>query len=465
MRRKQKLGKPQKRNAKIRKNCLSALVVVASWLLLSSVTLFAFLAPHPSSAEQQGAGSEVNLALSYLKGKQRPDGGFSEGNATISSDQLTTWVVLAIRAAGEEPAGWQKGGKSPVEFLASAAQQWKTLQELIRGCLAVSATKANPRSFGGRNLIAEIKSNIGADGHIGNLINEHVWGMLALASAGEQLSHLSKTWLSSKQNPDGGFGYSTGGASDPDNTAAAIQALLAAGEGKESSTIKRALSFLRFCQASDGGFCWQSKYSNCASTSWAIQAILAAGEDPASTQWSKGGKTPVSFLKSLQCGDGHIKYSSTTDSNPVWMTAEAIPALSRRPFPLSANEAGSKTSSPAPPEAGKSSKTAAQSGSLKTESTPLTVENQLGSPEGSESTEAPSVKGGNAENSDESGGYLVESQGGKQRDELFLFLLFCEMYLAALPIAPISAKLIQEMRARPRAPSHRGRLTHRTLVH
>ncbi|MDD5447999.1 MAG: prenyltransferase/squalene oxidase repeat-containing protein [Actinomycetota bacterium] len=435
------LGKPQKRAAKVRKICLLLLAVFITWLFLSSMALFSLLA----SAEQQGGGSEVNLALSYLRGKQRLDGGFSEGNATASSDQLTAWAILAIRAAGEEPDGVRKGGKSPVEFLASTAPGWKALTEVMRGCLAVSATKANPHSFGGRNLVAEIKSNMGADGHIGSLVNEHMWGMLALAAAGEQLPPLSRTWLSSQQNPDGGFGYSSGGASDPDNTAAAIQALMSAGESKESSTIKRALSFLRFCQANDGGFCWQSAHSNCASTSWAIQAIIAAGEDPASAKWSKGNKNPMSFLKSLQCEDGHIKYSSTTDSNPVWMTAEAIPALSRCPFPLNAKKAGNKTDFSSPAGVSKNSQATTQSGSPKTESNPLVVGNQAES----ESPKALSSRNENSEKTDKSENYSSEPQEKNQKDELILFLLFCEMYLAALPIAPISAKLIREIRARP----------------
>jgi hypothetical protein len=36
----------------------------------------------------------------------------------------------------------------------------------------------------------------------------------------------------------------------------------------------------------------------------------------------------------LQRADGHIAYSSTSDQTPVWVTAQALTALRRKPFPL-----------------------------------------------------------------------------------------------------------------------------------
>jgi hypothetical protein len=36
----------------------------------------------------------------------------------------------------------------------------------------------------------------------------------------------------------------------------------------------------------------------------------------------------------LQRRDGHISYSRTSDQTPVWVTAQALTALRRKPFPL-----------------------------------------------------------------------------------------------------------------------------------
>ena len=286
------------------------------------------------SARVAAAGDTVEKALEYLKGRQQTDGGFAEPGRD-SSDQLTGWVVCAIAAAGEDPNSWRVTGKSPLDYLSSHAGDWTTLGDLERSCLAVCSAGADPRSFGGRNLVAEISAQIKGDGHLGDMINDHCWGLIALAAAGEPIPEGCRNWLVSMQNIDGGFSFAPESASDPDDTGAAIQALIAAGESPGGNAMERATFFLRFCQSSDGGFCWQSNSSNVASTAWAVQGLSAAGEDPDSTAWSKSGKTPLDFLRDMQQADGHIRYSDASDANPAWMTAEAVPALLKKPFPLS----------------------------------------------------------------------------------------------------------------------------------
>jgi len=285
------------------------------------------------SARVAAAGDPVENSLEYLRGRQQTDGGFAEPGRD-SSDQLTGWVVCAIAAAGEDPNSWSVTGKSPLDYLSSHAGDWTTLGDLERSCLAVCSAGADPRSFGGRNLVAEISAQIKSDGHLGDMINDHCWGLIALAAAGEPIPEGCRNWLISMQNIDGGFSFAPESASDPDDTGAAMQALKAAGESADSNAMERAAFFLRFCQSSDGGFCWQSNSSNVASTAWAVQGLSAAGEDPDSTAWIKSGKTPLDFLRDMQQADGHIRYSDASDANPVWMTAEAVPALLKKPFPL-----------------------------------------------------------------------------------------------------------------------------------
>lgn len=286
------------------------------------------------SARVAAAGDPVGKTIEYLKGRQQTDGGFGEPGRD-SSNQLTGWVVCAIAAAGEDPSSWRVTGKSPLDYLSSHAGDWTTLGDLERSCLAVCSAGADPRSFGGRNLVAEISAQIKSDGHLGDMINDHCWGLIALSAAGEPIPEGCRNWLVSMQNIDGGFSFAPESASDPDDTGAAMQALKAAGEAPGGNAMERAAFFLRFCQSSDGGFCWQSNSSNVASTAWAVQGLSAAGEDPDSTAWSKSGKTPLDFLRDMQQADGHIRYSDASDSNPAWMTAEAVPALLKKPYPLS----------------------------------------------------------------------------------------------------------------------------------
>lgn len=296
---------------------------------LSAVDQAAKADAGPSGA----AAATVSRALGYLEGRQKSDGGFAEPGQS-SSDHLTTWAVVAIKSTGKDPATWRKSGKSPLDYLAGNAAGWSRLTDIEKGCLAAASAGADPRSFGGRDLVTEIKNRMAADGHIGDMVNEHCWGVIALKAAGEPVPDSARAWLAARQNVDGGFGFSDEVASDPDDTGAALQALVAAGESPDSSTVDRALKYLKFCQSADGGFYWRSTASNIASTAWAVQGIAAAGEDPGSEGWTKGGKTPLDYMTSMQQSDGHIKYMPESDSQPAWMTAEAIPALLKRPYPL-----------------------------------------------------------------------------------------------------------------------------------
>ncbi len=127
------------------------------------------------------------------------------------------------------------------------------------------------------------------------------------------------------QAKGGGFPWSKGGTPDSNDTAAAIEALRAAGVG--GASIRRALVALRTFQNRDGGFALtKGRESDAQSTAWAIQALISAGQKP--------GKPPFRYLSRLRRGDGSYRYSVRYGTTPVWVTAQVVPALAGRPFPL-----------------------------------------------------------------------------------------------------------------------------------
>ncbi len=48
------------------------------------------------------------------------------------------------------------------------------------------------------------------------------------------------------------------------------------------------------------------------------------------------GRSPLDYLARRQAGDGHYRYSSSSDQTPVWVTGQALMAVSRKAFPLTA---------------------------------------------------------------------------------------------------------------------------------
>jgi iron complex transport system substrate-binding protein len=329
------------------KHCF--LVTMAAIVVLLLVPLPAAARQTQSAPQAPGDGASIGRAIDYLKGRQQSDGGFAEpGKGT--SELLTMWAVCGLSAAGQDMSGWRRSGKTPVDYLAARASKLTKLTDIEKACLAVSCAGEDPRSFGGRNLVADIKAKMAPDGHIGDLVNEHCWGVIALKAAGETLPEGSRKWLVARQNIDGGFGYGVDTGSDPDDSGAALQALVAVGENPQGNAIKRVISYLRFCQAGDAGFTYNAEESNVGSTAWAVQGIVAAGQDPASSEWVRSGRTPIDYLAGTQQADGHFRYMRSSDANPAWMTAEALPALSKKAYPLKPGSVPGRTD-PAPASA------------------------------------------------------------------------------------------------------------------
>jgi hypothetical protein len=133
------------------------------------------------------------------------------------------------------------------------------------------------------------------------------------------------TALRKAQRPSGGWSWFAGGAADTNDTAAAIQALRAA--GVRGAAIQRGVRFLRSHQNRDGGFeLTDGRGSDTQSTAWAIQGLLAAGNDP--------GRPAFRYLQRMRRADGSYRYNARYVTTPLWVTAQVLPALARTPFPL-----------------------------------------------------------------------------------------------------------------------------------
>lgn len=305
--------------------------------LVTVIALSLSVVGQSAPAAAAGRRGTLTRALDFLHARQYANGGFGEAGRG-SSEQLTAWAIVAITSAGQNPSTWMRGRASPVDYLASQSSKWRTTTDHARTVLAAAAAGRNPHSFGGVDLIAKINAAVHSDGasgdRIGNLVNSHTWSMIALRAAGERVTADEIRWLKNQQNSDGGWGWGQNVASDTNDTAAAIQALVAAGEPRGSTVVRKAVGYLRARQRADGGFSFVGPASDSASTSWAIQALVAAGERVEGNRWRKRGGNPMSWLCRMQASSGAVRYSGSRMQNPLFMTVQAIPALALRPFPV-----------------------------------------------------------------------------------------------------------------------------------
>jgi hypothetical protein len=148
--------------------------------------------------------------------------------------------------------------------------------------------------------------------------------VLALRQAGEHAPRPSVGFILRRQARSGGWSWLAGSAPDSNDTAAAVEALRAA--GVRGGPIRRAVRYLRRLENADGGVeLIPGRGSDTQSTAWAIQAFVAAhARVPARS---------AAYLRRMRRPDGSFRYSARYLATPVWVTAQVLPALARRPFP------------------------------------------------------------------------------------------------------------------------------------
>ncbi len=287
------------------------------------VTLMAALVAIPllTASAALPDGAAVQKTAAYIRTTQQPDGGFGGFGDGQSYD-----AIYALRAAGIDPNAVSTNGKTPVDFLKAKASAADKPNIAAKAALAARASGLNPRSVAGVDLIAVINKGYSqATGKFEEDDFSQSLAMIGLACTGNAVPNGAILALRGTQLTSGGWGF--GGFADPDTTAIAIQALIESGIPVTDSSVSKALAYLKSTQAADGGWGFDPTASNANSTAFVLQALIAAGEAPESVTYTKGGKTPVSFILSQQQADG-----SFAGFDPAFASNQVLPAIAGRTF-------------------------------------------------------------------------------------------------------------------------------------
>lgn len=256
--------------------------------------------------------ADIGSAVSYLRA-QPQDAWTTQALAAAGADNIATGHLAGV------------SGTSATDY--------------AKAILALAAVGENPATFGNIDYVAKLKTYYN-NNQIGNegLLNDDMWSVLALASAGEKNSEEAvgaKNYLLNNQNADGGWGYAVGGDSDTNDTAAAIMALVEAGLNPVDEAIVNAVNYLKSAQNNDGGFGYMpGSESDSGSDSWIISAIYKIKQNP--NDWNKNGGNPIAHLQTLQDADGGFWWlpPGTSEWNNKAMTAYAVIALAGKSFPV-----------------------------------------------------------------------------------------------------------------------------------
>jgi hypothetical protein len=266
---------------------------------------------------------------------QNDDGGWGGSPGQSSSELYTAWSALGLAANGRNPR--DVGSPSAIAYIRAHPGQLNELGDVSRTLLVLGAAGMKPR-VGGRDLERELVDAQRANGSFEGRVNTTAFAIIGLRAVGhrarEPLMRRAVSYMVSQVNDDGGFNFAgRGGPSGIDDTGAVLQGLAAGGRGRGRAA-KRAARFIVRHQASDGGFALiPGGPSNAQSTAWAVQGLIAAGRDPAKVH-RNGARDPMSYLRSLTASSGEVRYSRTSRQTPVWVTGQALAALSRKTLPL-----------------------------------------------------------------------------------------------------------------------------------
>jgi len=320
---------------------------VAALLLVLAAAAFTPAARANAAEEAVTVGS----ALHWLEGQQRPSGGFAADSGREAGAEITAWAMLGLAAAGRNPLDVTKSGKSPVDFLRSHSDEIKDAGDVARTILALEGAGADPRRFGGENLVARLLAQRRQNGSYQGWPATSAYAVLALRAAGaNDATAPTVAWLRKVQGKDGGWGNEPGDPSTPEITGAALQVLTPGSDAGD-----RALGYLRDSKRPNGGFApGNNLAANAQATAWAVEGLLAVGKDPASFG---PGKSSLAYLRELQADDGHFLQAPGQEASPVWVTADVlvplagahlpIPAAPRvpQPKPAATKDSGSKAPS------------------------------------------------------------------------------------------------------------------------
>jgi hypothetical protein len=299
----------------------------------------------------------ARVATRFIVSMQKPNGSFATGLSPVGTAADAVMSLVAARrgrdairlAAGYLERQVDKGNVGDIGLASKVV-------------MAAVAVGANPKRFGGENLVKDIRSTQQPDGRFGEStpVFHHALAMLALAAAGTPPSPPAADWLASAQCDDGGWQFTEPATeaddehcfnadmgsdfftSDTNTTSLAVQALAVA-----PGTLEPGVDpFTYFELARDPikggwGYSHELTLTDANSTALVLQAHTAAGADVpegaakalAGLQYRRCGKRPGAFAFTWldENEDGVYGKRSGPD---LAATVGAIPGLLRLAFPI-----------------------------------------------------------------------------------------------------------------------------------
>lgn len=218
------------------------------------------------------------------------------------------WVIVGLaqsgRLTGDAARAYIQSAEDHVREIGSNQLHKAKCTANVRVILALTAAGGDVTNVAGFNLLAGL-SDMDYVTRQGN--NGPIWALIALDCGGyEPVAPMTRQALLdrilSAQNEDGGWSL-TGGTSDADVTAMALQAL-APYRGQAQEAVERGLGYLSETQGRDGGYMAYG-LSTSEACAQVIVALTALGIDPdGDGRFVKNGNSVLDALLAFEVPGG-----------------------------------------------------------------------------------------------------------------------------------------------------------------
>jgi hypothetical protein len=262
--------------------------------------------------------SQAGNAFDFIFSLQDTAGGWGNVGQTLD-------VILALEAAGWQPETVQNESASPLDYVEANLDGYLEAgpDAIGKTILGVVASGEDPANFNDVNLTERLMGTYD-DAALAFGDPENTWhqalALLGLSAAGSEIPEGAVTTLAELQQEDGGWEYTPGFGTWSDNTALAIQALLAAGVEAADPVIEDAYTYIQSMQTEDGG------WGDSSTTAYALMALNVLGESI--EDWVTVDNTdPVTSLMTYQKANGSFVYNWEYTDDNLMSTASALLAL------------------------------------------------------------------------------------------------------------------------------------------
>ncbi|MBT2658210.1 DUF4430 domain-containing protein [Bacillus sp. ISL-18] len=242
-------------------------------------------------------------------------------SAYVLKNEVGEWQVIALKQAGKAiPKDYLAGVKAIVK---EKQGKFSRITDTERYALGILAAGGNPTNVEGYNLIEAIyNGNVTKQG-----LNGVAYALVALDSADFTIPN-SALWtkeklisyLTDRQNSDGGWAWDESSTSDIDTTAMIVTALAPfKNQADVKDKVEAAVKYLSTQYEA-------SKIDNSSTAAQVIIALSALGMDANSGAFSKDNNGLVQYMLSFQNKDGGFDWQGGDVSDP-FTTSQAVQAL------------------------------------------------------------------------------------------------------------------------------------------